>query len=44
MYEFIKNQWIMRKYDTENVANCVAKGFITQTQADEIEQLSQMEA
>lgn len=36
MYNFILNQWIMRKYTVVQVENCVVKGYITQTQADEI--------
>jgi hypothetical protein len=31
---FILNQWIMRKYDETNIANCVTKKYITQAQAD----------
>lgn len=36
MYNFILNQWIMRKYTETNIANCVIKGYITQEQADTI--------
>jgi hypothetical protein len=43
MYDFIKNQWIMRKYTETNIANCVAKSYITQTQADVILAMSQVE-
>lgn len=32
--EFILNQWIMKKYDAINIANCVTKKYITQEQAD----------
>ena len=43
MYDFIKNQWIMRKYTTTNIANCVTKGYITQAQADVILATPQVE-
>lgn len=36
MFDFIKNQWIMGKYDTAKVELCVTKGFITQEQANVI--------
>lgn len=36
MYNFILNQWILRKYDENNIANCVTKGYITQEQANTI--------
>lgn len=36
MHEFIKNMWIMRKYTTTNITNCVTKGYITQIQSDDI--------
>ncbi|AGX43941.1 hypothetical protein [Clostridium saccharobutylicum] len=36
MYDFIKIQWIMRKYSETNIANCVTKKYITQAQADVI--------
>jgi len=39
---FIKNQWVMNKYNAENIANCVIKKFITQAQADEIMMLPQI--
>ena len=42
MYEFIKNQWILGNYDAARMARCVAKGFITQVQADEIMALPQI--
>ena len=41
MYEFIKNQWVLGNYDTARVARCVAKGYITQDEADEIMVLTQ---
>jgi hypothetical protein len=41
MYNFIRNQWVLGKYDATNIANCVTKGFITQAQADEIMALPQ---
>ena len=31
---FILNQWIMRKYNETNIANCITKKYITQSQAD----------
>ena len=40
MYEFIKNQWILGNYDSVRIAKCVTKGYITQTQADEIMAMS----
>jgi len=43
MYDFILNQWIMRKYTETNIANCVAKGYITQGQADVILATPQIE-
>jgi len=36
MYEFIKNQWLLGRYAAENLARCVAKGYLTQAQADTI--------
>lgn len=42
MYDFIKNMWIMRKFTTTNIANCVTKGYITQDQANEIESKDQI--
>lgn len=43
MYEFIKIQWMLGKYTSANIANCVEKGFITQAQADEIMAIAQAE-
>jgi hypothetical protein len=43
MYDFIKNMWIMRRYTTTNITNCVTKSYITQTQADTIMAMSQVE-
>lgn len=40
---FILNQWIMRKYNETNVANCVTKKYITQVQADIILATPQVE-
>ncbi len=34
MYDFIKNQWVLGRYTTTNIANCVTKGYITQDQAN----------
>lgn len=42
-YNFVKNQWIMRKYTTTTVANCVTKGYITQEEADIILAMPQVE-
>ena len=42
MYDFIKNQWVMKKFTAANIANCVTKGYITQAQADEIMALAQI--
>jgi hypothetical protein len=36
MYNFILNQWVMKKFTETNVQNCVTKGYITQDQADTI--------
>ncbi|BDG48760.1 XkdX family protein [Parageobacillus sp. KH3-4] len=36
MYQFILNQWILGKYTETQVQNAVAKGYITQEQADTI--------
>ena len=36
MYNFILNQWIMKKYNETNITNCVTKKYITQEQADTI--------
>ena len=36
MYNFILNQWIMKKYTATQVQNCVTKGYITQDQANTI--------
>lgn len=41
MYEYIKNMWVMGKFNATNVANCITKNFITQAQADEIMALPQ---
>ena len=41
MYIFIKNQWVLGKYNETNMSNCVTKEFITQAQADEIMALPQ---
>lgn len=41
MYGFIKSQWVMGNYDAARISRCVAKGFITQAQADEIMALPQ---
>jgi len=40
---FILNQWIMRKYDETNIANCVIKKYIMQSQADVILATPQIE-
>lgn len=42
MFNFIKNQWVMGKYTVEQVNNCMVKGFITQTQVDEILAIGQI--
>jgi hypothetical protein len=36
MYDFILYQWIMKKFTTDQVNKCVAKGYITQDQANMI--------
>ena len=36
MYDFILNQWVMKKFTQTNIANCVTKGYITQDQANTI--------
>lgn len=36
MYDFILNQWIMRKYNEINITNSVTKGYITQEEANAI--------
>lgn len=43
MYDFILNQWKMRKYTTTNIANCVTKGYVTQDQANTILSTVQVE-
>lgn len=40
---FILNQWIMRKYNETNIANCVIKKYITQEQGDIILATPQIE-
>ena len=35
-YDFILNQWILRKYDAAKVNYCVGRKYITQEQADAI--------
>lgn len=42
MYDFIKIQWILHKYNAETLAKCVVKGLISQAQADEIMVMAQM--
>lgn len=42
MYEFIKNQWLMRKYTEDNIANCINKGYITQDQANAVMSIGQI--
>lgn len=42
MYDFIKNMWIMKKFDATNITNCVTKGYITQDKADEIMTMEQV--
>lgn len=36
MYKFILNQWVLRKYDSDQVFACVAKNYITLKQASVI--------
>jgi hypothetical protein len=36
MYDFILNQWVLKKFTTANVQNCITKGYITQDQANVI--------
>jgi uncharacterized XkdX family phage protein len=36
MYQFIKNMWILGKVTEQQVQNYVAKGFITNEEADQI--------
>lgn len=36
MYDFVLNQWIMKKFDTAKVQLCATKGYITQDQANTI--------
>ncbi len=43
MYDFIKNMWIMGRYNSTNVGNCITKGYITQDQANTIMAISQMQ-
>lgn len=42
MYEFIKNQWILGKYTATNIEKCIAKGYITQNQANTIMVMEQV--
>jgi hypothetical protein len=42
MYDFIKYQWILARYTTTNMGNCVTKGYITQDQADTILAMEQI--
>ena len=42
MYDYIKNQWIMGKFTSVNIQKCVAKGYITQDQADGIMKIPQI--
>ncbi|MFW2500147.1 MULTISPECIES: hypothetical protein [Clostridium] len=42
MYEFILNQWIMKKYTENSIANCVVKGYIAQDQANTIMAMAQV--
>lgn len=44
MYDFIKIQWMLRKFREANIANCVTKGYITQEQADTILAMPQIQA
>lgn len=36
MYQFLLNLWVMNRITETNIQNAVAKGFITQEQADTI--------
>lgn len=36
MYDFILNQWIMKKFTQTQVQNCVTKGYITPDQTNTI--------
>lgn len=36
MYDFILNMWIMKRKDSTWVNGCIAKGYITQEQANTI--------
>lgn len=42
-YEFIKNMWIMGRYNSTNIAKCVTKEYITQEEADTIIAMEQAE-
>lgn len=42
MYDFIKNMWIMGKYNITNISNCVTKGYITQDQGNVIMSMEQV--
>lgn len=36
MYQFLLNQWILRKITAERIQTAVTKGFITQEEANTI--------
>lgn len=44
LYNFIRNQWVMRRYTAEQVQTAVTKGYISQTEADEILATPQVES
>lgn len=43
MYEFLRAQWLLGKLTEAQLAAAVARGRITQAQADEIAALPQLE-
>lgn len=42
LFNYIKNQWIMRRYNEAQIALCVTKNYITQLEADEILAMQQI--
>lgn len=42
MHDFIRNMWIMGRYNQTNISNCVTKEYITQEQANTIMTMAQV--
>ena len=43
LFNYVKNQWILRRYDEATIALCVTKNYITQAEADQLLAMPQQE-